>query len=189
MSPIELLLRTLRILRPILPGLAAVLAATLAAMTGLYLLCRDVWVQDKRFRLAGLFFGLSRRGCLCLACSWIKLIFLFVFVLGFQKLSLLHYLMVLFPGAILALAGSGARKRAGALLWLGLQLEGLLCANLICGYILDLNAGIGFLLVYGAMGVFLLLFSVYLFLTELAAISGQRDLDAKKFWRADGAER
>ena len=125
---------------------------------------------------------MNRRCSLWLACAWLKLVFLLVFVLGFQKLVLMHYLMVLIPGLVAALCASGFRGRVGSLLWLLLQTAGLLSVNLICGYIRDLSGTEGFLLIYVVMGIFLLLFSVYLFLNEVNAISAQRDVDAEETW-------
>ncbi|MBS6398146.1 MAG: hypothetical protein KH452_13530 [Clostridiales bacterium] len=182
MSITELLFRLLAALRPMLPGMIAAVAATLAALVILYVLCRTAWVPDKGFRLAGLFFGLDGRGAVQLACAWLKLIFLIVFVVGFQKLELLNYLMLLLPGLVLALSDRGVSRQGGSLLWLLLQMVGLVSANLICGYIRDMSGGLGFILLYVAMGLFLILFSVYLFLNDLAGISEGRDVDARQIW-------
>ena len=66
--------------------------------------------------------------------------------------------------------------------WLLLQFAGLLSVNLICGYIRDMAGGVGFVLLYLVMGLFLALFSVYLFLNEVNTISVQRDVDAEQIW-------
>ena len=42
--------------------------------------------------------------------------------------------------------------------------------------------GVGFVLLYLVMGLFLALFSVYLFLNEVNTISVQRDVDAEQIW-------
>lgn len=181
MNVVEFLLRVLSALRPMLPGLLAAGLATLLALIVLFFLCRNAWLPDSRFRLAGLFFGLDRRGRIRLACAWVKLIFSLVFVVGFQRL-LLQYLMFLLPGALLALSDAGLQKKASSLFWLTLQTVGLLSTNLICGYIQEMGMDVGFFLVYMAMGLFLILFSAYLFLNELAAISIQRDVDARRIW-------
>lgn len=182
MSVSEFLLRVLTGLEPVLPGLIAAAVATLAAFFVLLLLCRNTWVGEKGFRLVGIFFGLNGRGSVRLACAWLKLIFLLVFVLSFQKLTLLHYLMMALPGVILTLCGQGLSGRLRGFLWLLLQTAGLLSVNLVCGYIRDMSGGMGFLLLYIAMGLFLILFSLYLFLNELAGISAQRDVDARQIW-------
>ena len=72
-------------------------------------------------------------------------------------------------------------------MWTALQTAGLLSANLICGYILDMDGSIGFLVVYVAMGMFLFLLGIYLFLLELDGISAARLIEAKKVW-SDASE-
>lgn len=182
MSVIELLLRALSELKPLLPGMIAAVVMTVLALVGLLLCCKNAWVDSRRFRLVGLFFGLNGRCSLRLACAWLKMIFLVVFVVGFQKLFLIHYLMILIPGLISVLCGDGFAGRISSLFWLVLQTAGLLSVNLICGYIRDLSGSGGFVLIYITMSVFLILFSVYLFLNEVNAISLQRDVDAEQIW-------
>ena len=182
MSVKELLLRVLWNLRPMLPALAAAAALTLLAMPILMVLCRRAWVCDRGFRISGLFFGLTGKGIFCLSCAWLKLIFLLTFLVEFEKLTLLGYGMILFPGLMMALcAGTFLRKLSG-IFWLFLQTAGLLSVNLICGYIRDMKSGPGLFLVYVAMGLFLALFSIYLFLLEVRTISDGRHVAAKQIW-------
>ncbi len=178
----ELILRTLAELEPMVPGLLCAAGATILLLPLLYLRCRKVWMEDRGFAMAGLFFGLDGVGRLRLSCSWLKLVFLIVFIVGFRKLELLNYLMLLLPGLILALTDDSLTKILGGLLWLCLEAAGLLSANMICGYILDMSGSMGFLMVYVAMGLFLVLFGFYLFLNELSGISVQRDVDAGEVW-------
>lgn len=182
MSVVEFLLRVLSELKPLLLCMITAVALTAAVLVFLLLYSRNVWVDSRRFRLAGLFFGMNGRCSLRLACVWLKLIFLLVFVLSFQKLSLLHYLTLLITGGISALCAEGVKGRLGSLLWLLLQLAGLVSVNLICGFIRDMAGSGGFILIYVAMGLFLILFSVYLFLNEINSISMQRDVDAEALW-------
>ena len=107
MSVVEFLLRVLSELKPLLLCMITAVALTAAVLVFLLLYSRNVWVDSRRFRLAGLFFGMNGRCSLRLACVWLKLIFLLVFVLGFQKLSLLHYLTLLITGGISALCAEG----------------------------------------------------------------------------------
>ena len=186
MSVVEFLLRVLSELKPLLPCMATAIVLTVVVLVFLLLYSRNIRVDSRRFRLAGLFFGLNGRCSLRLACAWLKLIFMLVFVLGFQKLSLLHYLMLLIPGVLSALCAGGIGRGISSLLWLALQTVGLLSVNLICGYIRDLSGTAGFFLIYAAMGLFLILFIVYLFLNEVNSISVQRDAAASQVWMRDG---
>ena len=82
MSAKELLLRVLLELRPMLPGTAAVVAASLLVLPTLLGCCKTAWVNDPRFRVAGLFFGLTGRDACFLSCAWIKLIVMLGFIVG-----------------------------------------------------------------------------------------------------------
>ena len=75
-----------------------------------------------------------------------------------------------------------AARAMANLLWAMLDLLGLLSANLVCGYVLDMDGGMGFVLLYVAMGLFLALFNIYLFLNELDYISDQRSVDPEQIW-------
>lgn len=182
MSITELLLRVLAQLRPALPALIAAVVLTLAASLVLAVYVRGIWVQEKRFSLGGLFFGLGRTDSVRLSCAWLRLIFLIVFLLCFQKLELLHYEMLLIPSILFSVMEKKTARAAANLLWAMLDLLGLLSANLVCGYVLDMDGGLGFMLLYVAMGLFLALFNIYLFLNELDYISDQRSVDPEQIW-------
>ena len=122
MSAKELLLRVLLELRPMLPGTAAVVAASLLVLPTLLVCCKTAWVNDPRFRVAGLFFGLTGRDACFLSCAWIKLIVMLVFIVGFQKLVLVQYGMVLLPGVLAAICARSGGQKTGTLLWLVLQM-------------------------------------------------------------------
>lgn len=183
MSAKELLLRVLLELRPMLPGTAAVVAASLLVLPTLLVCCKTAWVNDPRFRVAGLFFGLTGRDACFLSCAWIKLIVMLVFIVGFQKLVLVQYGMVLLPGILAAICARSGGQKTGTLLWLVLQMAGLLAVNLICGYIKDMAGGAIFVVLYVIMGLFLAMFSVYLFLVELNALSSGREVTAERLAR------
>lgn len=165
-----------------LPAITAAAAATLLVLPGLLVCCRTAWLRSRSFRIAGLFFGLTGKEVLGLACGWLKFIFMLTFILGFQQMSLLHYWMLLLPGVLAALCAPSLSRKLSGLFWLMLQTVGLLSVNLVCGYIRELDGGLGFFLVYVAMGLFLTLFSVYLFLMELGALSAGRSVSAKEIW-------
>lgn len=186
MSAKELTLRVLMALRPMLPGLIAVAAVTLLVLPFLLVACKKAWVNDPRFRVAGLFYGLSGRDACFLACSWIKLILMLVFIIGFQKLVPVQYLMVLLPGILGIICACSGGSKLKTLLWLVLQMAGLLSVNLICGFIRDMAGDAVFVIIYVIMGLFLGFFSVYLFLTELGTLSAGREMTAGQL--ADGQD-
>ena len=182
MSLDEFMQRILLELRPMLPALAASVILTLLVVPALMKLCRGTWVRTRGFRISGLFFGLDARDVIGLACAWLRLIFILVFIVGFQKLVLLSYWMFILPGAIGVLCAKAVSKKLSRLLWLFLQTAGLLSVNLICGYIRDMDGGTGFFVIYVTMGIFLALFSIYISLMEAGEISDGRGIDAGKTW-------
>ena len=182
MSITELLLRVLAQLRPTLPALIIAGVLTLAVSLVLTVYVRDIWVQEKLFSLGGLFFGLGGTDAVRLSCAWLRLIFLIVFLVSFQKLELLHYEMLLIPNVLFSVMEKKLTRAAANLLWAMLDLLGLLSANLVCGYVLDMDGGMGFMLLYVTMGLFLALFNIYLFLNELDYISDQRSVDPEQIW-------
>lgn len=182
MSMTEFAMRIFFELRPMLPEFAAVVVLTVLVLPPLTLLCNRTWVSDRGFCIGSLFFGLTGTEILRLSCAWLRLIFLLVFIISFKKMNLLGYWIFLLPSLIAALCGETYPKKLNGLLWTALQTAGLLSANLICGYILDMDGSIGFLIVYIAMGLFLSLLGIYLFLLELDGISLARFVEAKKVW-------
>ena len=183
-----ILLQTFAQLRPMLPALITAMSLTMLALVILMLAARGAWVTERRFHITGLFFGLGGMGSLKLACCWLKLIFVIFFVIAFRQLDLLQLMMVIIPGATGAVAGKSLLKGAGDFIWLFLQLAGLISANLVCGFIREMAGGAPFVMLYIAMGAFLILFSIYLFLNEMNAISASRDIKPEQIWREEQYE-
>ncbi len=188
MSMAEFAMRIFWELRPMLPLLIMAVVLTLLVLPFLTVLCAKTWVNDKAFSVGSLFFGLCGREILRLSCAWLRLIFLFGFIISFKKMSLLGYWIFLLPSLIAALCGETYSRKLSGLMWTALQIVGLLSANLICGYIIDMDGSIGFLIVYVAMGLFLSLLGIYLFLLELDGISAARLVEAEKVWGSASQE-
>lgn len=182
MSMTEFAMRVFLELRPMLPQFAAAVVLTLLVLPLLAVFCRRSWVLDRGFCIGSLFFGLTGREILRLSCAWLRLIFLIVFIISFRKMSLLGYWSFLLPSLLTAICGETYPKKLSGFLWTALQTVGLLSANLICGYIIDMDGSIGFFIIYIAMGLFLSLLGIYLFLLELDGISRARFVEAEKVW-------
>ncbi len=178
----ELIPRILLELEPLLVGVAAVVAATVVAMLCILIRARSVWVKHKRFALPSLFFGLNNKNVVRLACAWMRLIFPIVFLLSLKEPVLIQYLMILIPGLILVILSESFLKAISTLLYLVLELAGIFSAGLICGYITEVGAGAGLWLIYGAIGIFMVLFMIYLFLQDIERISMSRKIRAKQIW-------
>lgn len=170
----EFLIRMLAAIKPMAPAAITVLAVTTALTVMLAIQARGMWVNHPHFRRLGLFFALSKNECLRLACAWIKLLLLIVYILSFRKMDGMDYILFLTPALVYALSVREPLLIPGRLLWIVLETIGLLSANLVCGYYHDMRGEPVFLIVYVVMAIFMLLFGCYLFLTEIDDISEGR---------------
>lgn len=174
MSLHELFLRLLVIAKPVLPAAITVVVITALAVVIIAILSRGLWINQKRFRILGLFCAMSRGDCLRLACAWIKFLFLAVFIVSFEKLEVAGYICFVVPAIVYSVSVKNIMKIPGRLLWVMLEFIGLLTTNLICGYYYDMHGGKAFMIIYIIMAIFMLLFGCYLFLTEIEDISEGR---------------
>lgn len=170
----EALLIIFRSAEPLLPFMAAVGLLTCVALAVLLVMSRGLWFDRPAFRWLGLFYGLDKGGCLRLACAWLKFCVLLTYLVAFQKLTTAHYLLFLVPALIFSVPLHQLTELPANLLGVFMELVGLVAANVVCGYYQDLHPGVGFLLVYILISLFLALYAVYLFLTELNVISNGR---------------
>lgn len=184
----EFALRVLYALLDLVPVLAVGLAATVLAVVCLNVLGAKAWIRDRGFAVMGLFFGLDLRGRFRLASIWLRLVFVCYFLAAFRGMSTLHYWAVVVPGLLGAFLDVGLRKWVENLFWLGIQLLGLLSANMICRFVVDMAGGPVFLMIYIAIALFLVLLSVYLFLQELGSLSDHRKVDPREVWAREETE-
>ncbi len=188
MSVGEVLVRILAELKPLLPSVITVVVATVLAMVYLYISGRHAWLKSKRFSLAGLFFGLDTRGIIGLSCAWLKLLLPVVYIFSFRELTVIQYLSIIVPGVILAACTGRLTKVLASLANLLLEMVGIVSASLICRYMTELRSGVVFTIIYIAIGIFLVLFAVYLFMQDLERISATRKVDAAQIWRSSEHE-
>lgn len=137
-------------------------------------LCFKQWVNRKSFRWMGAFFNLDGVQVIRLTCAWIKLVLLIIYLCMFEELSIPKYIIFLIPGIIYVFDFRHPGRIPGRLFWLIIETIGLITANIVCGYIHDMRPGPVFTIIYIAISIFLGLFGVYLFITELGDISESR---------------
>lgn len=181
MSATELLLWSASRLKVMLPAAIAAGVLTLGLLAVLSVLTSRTWIQNKGFTAAGFFFGLNAKGRLQVSCAWLKLVFTLVFLASFQKMEVIHYMMLVIPGLLLVFTMT-RMQILSSLMWLVLQIGGILSSNTVCGYIKDVYAGVTLVLVYIAMALFVAIFAVYMFLTEIDVISERRRVNPRKIW-------
>ncbi len=182
MGPGELIIRVFSQLKPLLPSVVAVVIVTVLTMIYLYLVGRFAWLKSKKFSLASIFFGLDGIGVVHISCAWLRLLFPIIFIISFQKLVLIQYMMIIIPGLMMVFFSGSLSGALSSLFNLVLELAGIVSASLICGYITEMHAGTGFKLIYAAIGIFMILFGIYLFLQDLDRISISRKVDADHIW-------
>ncbi|MFI3313604.1 MAG: hypothetical protein R3Y62_06920 [Eubacteriales bacterium] len=156
------------------PAILAVLGTTLIALVCLLPLTHDLWLDQKRFGVMGLFFDMKGVDCLRVACSWIKFVVTCTFIIQFTKLDLVDYTLIAVPGLIYVFVIANGKKAASAFLWLVLEVIGMISVNAICGFIHDVNAGVEYVILYLFLGMFLGLFALYLLINEIHDVSIER---------------
>lgn len=184
MSLGEYLLRMLRELKPMITAFSVVVVLTLVMLFFFRVQIKKVWFSDRLFPTVGLFFGLRTSGVVRLACSWIRLIFVLVFTCCFSKLYPVQYCSLLLVGFVGAACAYKWKNKLVSLFWSILQVAALFSANVICGYYWDLIGGPELVAVYVAMGIFVILFSLYLFYSEIGDISESRAVNASYVWES-----
>lgn len=170
----EFLLRSLAAIQPVLPAVLGILLVTMIVAAVLLMQVKGLWVNQKRFRWLGVFYGLDTRGVVCLSCSWLKLMLLLALLLQFQKLDVSRYIMFLVPALIHIITASEIKRLPGKLLWLAAEVVALVSTNLVCGFYHDVQKSVMLIAVYAFMALFTALLGIYLFLMELSDISEGR---------------
>jgi hypothetical protein len=151
-----------------------VIIATIAVAVILIPLCRRTWLNKASFSWLGVFCYQPDAGYVRIACAWIKLIILIVLLTWNRVLGLTDYLMLILPGLLYAALSKSPTAFVGKFAWTALETVGLFAANILCGYIIEMNPEIGYTIIYVMLSVFIGIFGVYLFLRELHAVSTER---------------
>jgi len=173
----EFCLRLLDAVQPSIPAAMIALGLSLLAILTVVVQTHGLWVNQRRFQWLGILYGLSRWACIRLACCWVKLLLLLAYLVLFQSMSAADYLLVAVPGLICTVNVRAPLRIPVRILWLALEMLGLMSVNLVCGFYRDMDAGLIFLLIYVVMAIFMALFAWYLFMTELQEISQGRSAD------------
>lgn len=147
----------------------------------LYFMAGDVWFDQLRFRILGVFFGLGSYDCYRLALSWVRLLLTIYYVVSFRELDTIAVVAYLMIGLLYVLDIRKPKRILKNAIWMAIVSAGLFAVNLVCGYIhtlfvVDWKAWV----IYVFMGIFMCLFAFYLFIQELEDISSDRKLDPEK---------
>ena len=166
---------------PLIPVMVVCVAGTIIASVILFLMAGNVWVDQWRFKILGVFFQLSGYGCYRVAISWLRFLMTVYYVVAFRELGVVHYVAYLMVGILYVLDVKRPGRIPKNILWFLVVTGGLYATNLVCGYIHTL-AGVDVMawVVYVCMGIFLFLFAFYLFFQELEDVSFDRKTEPEK---------
>lgn len=170
----EVFQRTIAFIRPCVPAAVATIVVTVAVVLCLSVLVAGLRFDQKRFRWLGLLYNLSILDCLRIACYWLNLVLVCIYMAAFRSLTSVDYLLLMIPGVLGAIRFHSLLRSLGNILWLGVELAALFSTNLVCGFIHEYSSGMGMLVLYVCMCLFTCLLQVFLFINSLSDISERR---------------
>ena len=170
----ETILRVLYLLKPLVPTVLIVAALTMAALLLLVLPCGRFWINKRSASWLGMFFCLRGRGCVHLACVWLRFCLCIALLIPLSQITAQHCLLLVVPMVTELLADTSLKHLVGRILGDIALLAGVLLANLLFGYMQGSGGDIVPSSLYVVLCIFVLLFNIYLFLLEIENISENR---------------
>lgn len=168
-------------MEPLVPVMIFSALFTLLVTVLLYVLARDAWFDQLKFRVLGVFYGLGGYDCFRLAVSWTRLAMTIYYIVMFREMEPVDLVAYLIVGALYILDVRKPARIVKNIFWMAILTAGLFAVNLVCSYIgtllvFDIKPWV----IYVFMGIFMCLFALYLFLQELEEISSDRKIDPEK---------
>ncbi|WP_317855577.1 hypothetical protein [Chakrabartyella piscis] len=167
----EYILRLMVALQPMLVCIIAVVIITCLCLPILVVKSRGLWFDKANFKFLSLFYKMSFYDCVRLASASVRCIMVVVFVIQFAKLQAIHLVCFGMVAVLYAFDKREMTRTLSNIIWIVVQLVSLLSLNVVCGYILDMSTGVAFVAVYVVLGIFVTLFAIYLFITEINEVS------------------
>lgn len=191
MKLMSVLIQLVTKIEPLVVPMLFCMGVTAVVVTIMYLSAKNVWVDEQRFRLLGVFFGLDAYDIYRLSLSWVRFLLTVFFVVAFRYLELQTDLRQVIRSpqfcmyTIIGLLYVADYRRPKLILknlaWFLVISCGLFATSIMSGYMQSLaKPGIGVILIYICMGIFMCLFSLYLFLLEIDEVSRDRKIDPEK---------
>ncbi|GEM_PF-4222899 len=171
------IIRIFASIEPAVPQVIVCFAATAVALIALMTFGDMIWINQKRFKLYGIFYGLSTYDCLRLAVSWIRLILTISIVAMFRELATIHYIVYAIEGIIFVCDIKRPSRIFINLVWFILQFLGIVATSLLCDYIKSMMyVSVSIWVIYIFLSLFLVIFSIFIFLNEIDQVSQDRVL-------------
>lgn len=191
MSFSEFFLKLATRLEPMVPVMVFTAGTTAVLIVVLAILASDVWIDDRKFRFLGVFFGLNSYDIYRLTLGWVRLLMTLFYVVAFRNLELEtsfgqvirspQFSLYLLIGVLYVADYKRPMLILRNLAWFLIICCGLFATSIMCGYMRTLPGfSLGAFIVYACMGSLVFLFAAYLFITELDEVSRNRKIDPEK---------
>lgn len=167
-------------IRPLIPYVIAILATSLLAFFYIMIKSRGLWFNKKNFNYYSIFVELNPTLAVKLACVWIKLLTISFYLIGFTELDAIHYVFLFIPCIGILLINVNIVEIFTHAISIGVQLIGVLAANILCSYIRTFEIKVTYLVIYILIAILIILYSVYIFFTEIDLVSSRRSIKLEK---------
>ena len=141
---------------------------------------RGLWFNKKNFNYYSIFVELNPTLAVKLACVWIKLLIIVFYMIGFRQLEAIHYIFLLIPCIGILLINVNIVEVFTHAVSMVVQIIGILAANILCSYIRTFELKVTYLVIYILIAILIILYSVYIFFTEIDLVSSRRSIKLEK---------
>ena len=165
------------LLKPLVPYIAILLVVTIITYWMIAIKGRKIWMNDQGFGYLSIFFNMNFFSAIKLSCVWLKLLLIMMFIIGFQPLGVIHYLFILVPCILMVFISTDLMELINHIINTCIQAAGLVALNILCSYILEFEFEVVYIVAYVFIAILVILYSIYIFISELDAISlGRRTI-------------
>ncbi|MFI3171994.1 MAG: hypothetical protein R3Y58_06480 [Eubacteriales bacterium] len=180
MSISDIILLNFYAIKPLVPCIIAILAVTTAAFFFILAKSRGLWFNKKNFNYYSIFVELNSTLAVKLACVWVKLLTISFYLIAFTQLEAMHYVFLLIPCVGILLINVNVLEVLTHAVSIAVQFVGVLAANILCSYIRAFELKATYLSIYVLIAILIILYSIYIFFTEIDLISSRRSIKIEK---------
>lgn len=180
MSIADILLLNFYAIKPLVPCVLVILIATTLLFFGILGKSKGLWFNKKSFDYFGIFMELNSALAVKLACVWIKLLIICFYVIAFTSLEAIHYVFLFVPCIGILLINFNVVEAFTHVVSIMIQLVGVLAANILCGYIREFELKATYVSIYVLIAILVIVYSIYIFITELDLVSSRRSIKIEK---------
>ena len=167
----------IHLLKPLVPYIAILLVVTIITFWMIAIKGSKIWMNDQGFGYLSIFFNMNFFSAIKLSCVWLKLLLIMMFIIGFQPLGVIHYLFILVPCILMIFISTDLMELINHIINTCIQAAGLVALNILCSYILEFEFEVVYIVAYVFIAILVILYSIYIFISELDAISlGRRTI-------------